>query len=325
MRFGPLMAILLGVFALAQPIVPLAIAPVYAQDHAEIPPMPRPRPDRDGRPAITPPEVSPDNPATEAITAITSAPQPVTLTALITPDSAPITEGLVWRIFDATPAANGEIAMAAKSEDGTARLSLPPGEYLVHIAYGRAQISDTLTVNPGDNQKTYILEAGALRLNAAVTGDIPIPPDLLSFEIFTSSDEATRTPVAQGVQPNEIVTINSGTYHVVSHFGAINAVVRADLQVEPGQLTDATLYHLASQVSFKLVSEAGGEAIADVDWTIKTSDGATIFTELGAFPTTVLAEGTYLVLAKQGDQVFNREFEVKPGPPQDIEVLTTAF
>lgn len=319
------MAILLGVFVLGQPLAPLAIAPALAQDSEEMPPMPRPRPDRDGRPAITPPAIPPDSPATEAINAITSAPQPVTLTALITPNSAPITDGLIWRIFDATPDASGEIAMAAKSEDGTASLSLPPGEYLVHIAYGRAQISDTLTVTPGNNQKTYILEAGALRLNASVTGDIAIPPNLLTFEIFTSGDEASRTAIAQGVKPNEIVTINSGTYHVVSHFGAINAVVRADLQVEPGQLTDATLYHLASQVSFKLVSEAGGEAIADVDWTVKTADGATIFTELGAFPTTVLAEGTYLVLAKQGDQVFNREFEVKPGPPQDIEVLTAAY
>ncbi|UXN72588.1 hypothetical protein N8D56_15070 [Devosia sp. A8/3-2] len=198
MRFGPFMAILLGVFALAQPILPLAIAPVYARDAAEMPPMPRPRPDRDGRPAITPPEVSPDNPATEAITAITSAPQPVTLTALITPDSAPITDGLIWRIFDATPAANGEIAMAAKSDEGTAKLSLPPGDYTVHIAYGRAQISDTLTVKPGDNQKTYILEAGALRLNAAVTGDIPIPPNLLSFEIFTSGDRSHPHPGRPG-------------------------------------------------------------------------------------------------------------------------------
>ncbi|GLQ09173.1 hypothetical protein GCM10007913_11050 [Devosia yakushimensis] len=325
MRFGPFLAILLGVLALGQPLAPLAIMPAMAQQAEEMPPMPRPRPDPDARPTIAPPAISPDSPATEAIDAITSAPQPVTLTAIITPDSPPITEGLIWRIFDATPDASGEIAMAAKSDEGTAKLSLPPGEYLVHIAYGRAQISDTLSVTPGDNQKTYILEAGALRLNAAVTGDIPIPPNLLSFEIFTSGDEATRTPIAQGVQANEIVTINSGTYHVVSHFGAINAVVRADLQVEPGQLTDATLYHLASQISFKLVSEAGGEAIADVDWTVKTADGATIFTELGAFPTTVLAEGTYLVLAKQGDQVFNREFEVKPGPPQDIEVLTTAY
>jgi len=170
-----------------------------------------------------------------------------------------------------------------------------------------------------------VLEAGALRLNSAVTGDIPIDPTLLTFDIFTGGDEASRTVVAEGLLANDIVTLNAGTYHIVSHFGTINAVVRADLRVEPGQLTDATLYHHASQVSFKLVSEAGGEAIADVDWTVKTSDGATIFTDLGAFPATVLAEGDYLVLAKQGEQVFNRAFDIKAGPAREIEVLTSAF
>ena len=90
-------------------------------------------------------------------------------------------------------------------------------------------------------------------------------------------------------------------------------------------MTDATLYHHASQISFKLASEEQGEAIADVEWTVKTADGATIFSDLGAFPSTVLAEGDYLVFAKQGDQVFNREFQVSPGSAREIEVLTSVY
>ena len=50
-----------------------------------------------------------------------------------------------------------------------------------------------------------------------------------------------------------------------------------------------------------------------------------MFTELGAFPSTVLAEGDYLVLAKQGQQVFNREFQVQPGSSREIEVLTAVY
>jgi len=121
------------------------------------------------------------------------------------------------------------------------------------------------------------------------------------------------------------VTLNGGTYHIVSYFGDVNAVVRADLRVEPGQITDATLYHKASQVSFKLVSEPGGEAIADIDWTVKTQDGQTVFSSIGAFPSTVLAEGDYLVLAKRGEQVYNREFQVRPGAGEEIEVLTAVY
>jgi len=284
-----------------------------------MPPLPRPRPERAGEPATTPPAT-----ATEAISALTDTPQPVTLTATMTTDGSPVTEGLVWRIFDTTPDETGELVLAARSEDPTATVSLPPGEYLVHVAYGRAQTSDTLSVVPGENTKTIALEAGGLRLNAAIEGDIAIPPELLRFDVMTAGPESERAPIAQQLAANDIVTLNAGTYHVVSHFGAVNAIVRADLRVEPGQLTDATLYHQASQVSFKLVSEPGGEAIADVDWTVQTPDGTTLFTELGAFPSTVLASGDYVVTAKQGESVFDREFTVQPGEPQEIEVLTEA-
>jgi hypothetical protein len=297
-----------------------AMVPVVAQE-GDMPPLPRPRPDHEaGGQSATPAAT-----ATEAISALTDVPQPVTLAATITTDGAPVSEGLVWRIFDTTPDESGELPLAAKSEEAAASLSLPPGEYVVHVAYGRAQTSDTMTVVPGENTKVIALEAGGLRLNAAVEGDIRIPPTLLKFDVMTAGPEGERTLIAQQLSPNDIVTLNAGTYHIVSHFGAINAIVRADLRVEPGQLTDATLYHQASQVSFKLVSEPGGEAIADVEWTVQTPDGTTLFNELGAFPSTVLATGDYIVLAEQGQSVFNREFEVQPGAPREVEVLTQVY
>ncbi|WDR03673.1 hypothetical protein PSQ19_06295 [Devosia algicola] len=324
--------VLLALASLVTASLPFPIA--FAQESAsDMPPLPRPRPQHAPGDTSTPqseqvapvPAPPPNTAATSAIDALTSTPQPVTLTASITADGAPIPDGLVWRVFDTKTDATGELALAAKSDVATAKIELPPGNYVVHVAYGRAQTSDTLTVKEGENTKVVVLGAGALRLNAAVDGDIAIPLDLLHFDLFTADSEADRTMVAQNLAPNDIVTLNSGTYHVVSYFGDVNAVVRADLRVEAGQLTDATLYHHASQVSFKLVSEAGGEAIADVDWTVKTADGATVFTDLGAFPSTVLEQGDYLVLAKQGDKVFNRAFEVLPGPAKEIEVLTTVY
>ncbi|HEY4199959.1 MAG TPA: hypothetical protein VGM83_05300 [Devosiaceae bacterium] len=311
-----------------------------------IPPLPRPRPDRNATQAAAPsapqiPPVPADRPtaatttppaadtntsASEAIGSITSDPQPVHLSAKVTDGGTDIAQGVVWRIFDAKADATGDVSMVAKSDEAEANITLPPGDYVVHVAYGRAQASDTLTVTPGNNTKTLILDAGALRLNAAIVGDIAIPSDLEHFDIFTSGNtDADRTPVAQNISPGEVVTLNAGTYHVVSYFGAINAVVRADLRVEPGQMTEATLYHQASQVAFKLVSETGGEAIADIDWTVKDKDGKTLFSDVGAFPATVLQEGDYEVFAKRGDTVYNRQFAVAPGQPADIEVLTTVY
>lgn len=309
----------------------MPVTAVLAQDEAPIP-MPRPldrmpegfeAPDDPVSAGTTRAITVEPGTAAEAAEAVVSTPQPVTLTAQITEDGAVIPEGVVWRIFDTRTDTTGELALAAKSDEATATVNLAPGEYVVHVAYGRAQTSDTLTVTPGQNMKSLILDAGALRLNAAVTGDVPIPINLLRFDIFAEDDE--RSPVAEGLSANDIVTLNAGTYHVVSHFGAINAVVRADLRVEPGQMTDATLYHRAAQISFKLVSEPGGEAIADIEWTVKTADGETVFTDLGAFPATVLAEGDYTVLAKRGEDVFNRDFQVQPGPSREIEVLTAVY
>lgn len=300
--------------------MPEAVAP-----SADTAPAEAPASDGDASPDAVGP--APDSPALAAAESVAAAgpPQPVTLIAKITDNSDAIAGGVVWRVFETRTDASGELALAARSSDATAHLELPPGQYVVHVAYGRAQTTDTMTVEQGENAKSLVLDAGAMRLNALVTGDVPIPINLLRFDIHTAGTDAERTLVAEGLSPNDLVTLNAGTYHVVSRFGTVNAVVRADLRVEPGQLTEATLYHKAAQISFRLVSEAGGEAIADIDWTVKTSDGQTVFSETGAFPVTVLAEGEYLVLAKRGEQVFNREFQVQPGPAREIEVLTTVY
>ena len=270
------------------------------------------------------PAVAPEAPAVAAIEKVAAVPQAVTLVARITDGGRTIPDGLTWRVFETHTDSSGDLALAAKSDEATAHLELVPGNYVVHVAYGRAQTTDTITVAEGDNQKALVLDAGVIRLNAQVSGDIEIPINLLRFDIYSGGAESERTLVAQNLAPSDIVTLNAGTYHIVSYFGDVNAVVRADLRVEPGQLTDATLYHKASQVSFKLVSEPGGEAIADVEWTVKTEDGQTVFSNIGAFPSTVLAEGDYLVLAKRGDQTpYTREFQVQPGAGEEIEVLTT--
>lgn len=251
-------------------------------------------------------------------------PQPVTLSARLTDDGPFIPDGLVWRIFDTRTDETGELALVAKSEDATAAFSVPPGEYVIHVAYGRAQASDRLFVEPGPNTHTIIFEVGGLRLSAMITGEIPVPADLLRFDVYSDGPNG-RTTVAEDVPADELMHLSAGIYSIVSRFGPINAVVRSQLRVESGQITEATLYHKAAQVSLRLVSEEGGEAIADVEWTIKTQQGETIFTDIGAFPATVLAEGDYLALAKLGENVYNREFEITAGSPRQVEILTAVY
>ncbi len=318
-----------------------AVLPAFGQDEAPPTPAPLPTfhaPVAGGDASATDSAASDDSGATDDTAApstpppakpavpLVTTPQPVTLTALVADGGQSIVQGLVWRVFGTKPDASGHLVLAAKSDAAVANVSLAPGDYVVHVAYGRAQASDTITVKEGQNDKSIVLNAGGLRLNAAIVGDIAIPINLLHFDIFTpGQNDADRVVVAQDLSPNDVITLNAGIYHIVSYFGDVNAVVRADLKVDPGQLTDATLYHHAAQVSFKLVSETGGEAIADVDWTVKATDGSTVFTNTGTFPSTVLQEGDYTVLAKRGDKVFNRDFEIQPGQPKEVEVLTTVY
>ena len=80
-----------------------------------------------------------------------------------------------------------------------------------------ASTPDRKSLATGWRACTAPIDAGAMRLNAAVTGDIAIPINLLRFDIYTSgSTEADRTLVAQNLSPNDIVTLNAGTYHIVS-------------------------------------------------------------------------------------------------------------
>lgn len=306
----------------------------FANAQSEAPPRPMPRPSflPGGEPSL-PPVTEQETTEPVAQTAVeatnlptpTAAAQPVLLQSLIAEDGAIVPEGVSWRVFSTVADSQGQLELVGRSEQSTASLQLPPGEYLLHAAFGHAQISDTMVVEEGSNTKTVILDAGGLVLSSKVSGDFPIAPARLQYDIYSSGLDDERVAVVRNLAPNEIVHLNAGVYSVESRWGDVNATVRADIRIEPGELTEATLFHKASLINLKLVSVSGGEAIADVEWTITDSIGSPVFTFFGAFPSMVLSEGEYNILAKLGDNVFNRRFEVKAGAAREIEVLTTVF
>ena len=70
-------------------------------------------------------------------------------------------------------------------------------------------------------------------------------------------------------------------------------MVRSDIRVQAGKLTDVTVTHRAAAIMFKLVSRRGGEALANTDWAVLSPAGDTISESKGAFPRVILAEGEY--------------------------------
>jgi hypothetical protein len=124
-----------------------------------------------------------------------------------------------------------------------------------------------------------------------------------------------------GAKPGLIIRLNAGIYQVVSTYGDANAIVRADVTVEAGKLTEATIAHAAARVSFKLVNREGGEAIADTQWSIQTLQGETVKESAGALPIHTLAPGNYAAIAKSQGRAFRRDFSVQNGDVVQVEVL----
>ena len=121
--------------------------------------------------------------------------------------------------------------------------------------------------------------------------------------------------------PGHVISLNAGRYHVVSKYGDGNAIVRADIKVEPGKLTEATLFQKAARLTLKLVEQHGGEAIADTAWTVSTATGDAIAQTVGAFPSVVLAAGDYIAVAKHDGKSYQAAFRVQAGTDHDVEVL----
>ena len=247
----------------------------------------------------------------------------VSLVALLTADGQRIDQGLVWRIYAETPGQKASSKLLMTKREASPTVSLEPGEYIVNAAFGRADITRKITVAPGvaSNEK-FVLNAGGLRVKVLVDGVEP-PVNAVVYDIYSGErdQQDNRVKVLGGAKPKVVNRLNAGIYRIVSKYGDANAKVEADVTVEAGKLTEATMAHSAARVTFKLVTRAGGEALPDTQWTVQTPDGQIVKQSVGALPTHILAPGTYSVTAKSSDRAFKRDFTLANGEVAQVEVL----
>jgi hypothetical protein len=242
------------------------------------------------------------------------------LEARLIEGGAAVTDGLIWRVFSAVPGEGGQLPLVDMAEGGTTTMQLAPGDYLVHAAFGRAGATKRVTIADDDQMETLVLGAGGLRLDSVVGEDRPIPPEQLSFEVLQQDETGELLTVVPNAAPGRVLRLSAGTYHVVSRYGGVNAIVRADIDVEAGKLTEAVMRHTGAEVTLKLVSVEGGEALANTSWTVTTQDGIEVHESVGAFPSIILAAGSYTAVARHQDQIYSRDFTVEAGLERDIEV-----
>ena len=235
----------------------------------------------------------------------------------------PVTGGVVWRVYTDRPDASGAFRMVREERSPTPNIVLPPGSYVVHASLGLASAVRPVTLRQDTTRETFEIPAGGLRIEGRV-GTTRIPAGQVTFSIYKGSqfDAGERAPIAQSVPSGHIALIPEGTYYIISNYGDGNSVVRSDIRVQAGKLTDVTVTHRAALIVLKLVSEHGGEALANTSWSVLTPGGDIVKESIGAFPRVVLAEGQYRAIARYEGRVYERSFDVVNGVDGEIEVLS---
>ncbi|MGE0629369.1 MAG: hypothetical protein AB7O43_16220, partial [Hyphomicrobiaceae bacterium] len=227
------------------------------------------------------------------------------------------------RVFEAG-GADGRPKLIATHDTPTPALRLAPGDYYINVAFGKANMTRKIHVTVGAAQtEQFALNVGLLKISALSGSNTPLAAGAVFIEVFADERDRFGEPrrIISGAKPGVLIRLNSGLYHIVSRYGDANATVQSDFTVEPGKLTEATVIHHAASVSFKLVSQPGGDATPQTQWTIVDREGDIVKKSTGALPSHTLAPGTYTVTARTQGQVFRRQFTVRSGDIAQVEVV----
>lgn len=237
-------------------------------------------------------------------------------------DAPAITGGLIWRVYAAKPDSTGAFRLVKEDKAPAPVFLLPPGNYVVYGSLGLASAAKSVQLRAETVREVFEIPAGGVRLEGRV-GDARIPAGQITFDIYPGSqfDTSARRALAQNVMTGDVVLLPEGTYYIASTYGEGNSVVRSDVHVQSAKLTDIVVTHRAAVITLKLVNEAGGEALANTQWTVLTPGGDVIKESIGAFPRVVLAEGDYRAIARNEGKTFLRDFKVITGVDGEIEVL----
>jgi hypothetical protein len=265
--------------------------------------------------AVTPPVAPPP-------IASTPGQAVLSLTARYGKDLPVINGGLVWRVFSDRPDDTGTFKLIREERGATPNIVLPPGSYVVHVTLGLVSAVRPVTLKADTFRESFLLPAGGLRIEGRV-GTSKIPQNQISFAIYKGSqfEAAERAALLPSVAAGDVVMLPEGTYYIISNYGDANSIVRSDIRVQAGKLTDVIITHRAAVITLKLVGDKGGEALANTAWSVITPGGDVIKESIGAFPRVVLSEGEYRAIAKNEGKVFERPFNVVNGVDGEIEVV----
>ena len=249
-----------------------------------------------------------------------------------------LVSGVRWRIFQARVEGNGQHGLVAESNELAPSFTLPDGDYIVHASYGLAAVTRRVVIASNNVNERIPLNAGALKISGKL-GEADIQPARLKIDIYVPERPDQREKlVAANLKPDDMIRLPEGTYRIVSTYldsgvspsapavaglpaNATNSVINAEARIDPGKLTEAIVRHRASNITLKLVNVAGGEALANTSFTVLTPGGDVIREMIGAFPSLVLAEGEYTVIARRDGRTHQMTLKVPANSDREVEVM----
>jgi len=216
-------------------------------------------------------------------------------------------------------------------------LSLPEGTYVVHVAYGLASATKRVQIGNQNVSERLQINAGVLRVRS-ILGETALAPTRVNLNVYVPDRTgADARLIVSNARPGDLLRLPEGNYRVVSTYldkestgsmpapgaspNATNSVVSAELRVQTGRLTEATLRHNAATITLKLVNAAGAEALANTSFSVLTPGGDVIRELIGAFPSLILAEGEYVVIARRNGKTYQKTFTVQSTMDRDEEIL----
>ncbi|WP_150286910.1 hypothetical protein [Rhabdaerophilum calidifontis] len=231
-----------------------------------------------------------------------------------------IPDDLVWRVY----AVRGTDAQLVQ-ETAAPRPSfvLQAGLYAVHVSHGLATATRQFNVGETGAVSTIAINAGALTVSGYLgVPERPIAPARQKLQVFIpTANNSEGKFVTDALRAGARLMLPEGTYHLVSTYSGSNSVVRSDVRIETGRVTEAIVNHRAATMTLKLVRERGGVALAGAEWTIETPGGDIVAEAAGAFPSVDVAEGTYNVLARHNDRDYRGQMKVEGGINRDFEIV----
>ena len=276
-------------------------------------------------PIAPPPPPPPAAKTAAAPPAPVQRPVPVTFKALISETGPSLRSGLTWRVYASKVSTEGSgFKLLSTHREATPTAALLPGEYLVNAAYGLSNLTRKIKVESGRSlEETFVLNTGGLKLAALLPSGEGLPEGAVKIDILSDEEDqfGNRNKILANAKPGVVIRLNAGAYRIESLYGDANAVVKADVTVEPGRVTEAAIKQTGSKTTFKLVQSLGGEALADTKWTILTSAGDVVKENAGALPTHILAPGSYAVVADHGGVSYTRKFSIESGETKQVEVV----